>query len=599
MSIAVLTQVYDEARRLAIAGSMVAGGDFRLKKLVPTLEQIGAKAPVFAKVAEAAKAVVDSKEQASAPALLELATLVSAILYTQGETGAPGALEPIETVDLGAAAAQVSARTLKPLLEALTTTGSGRFELIREAHEQGAFRDLRLVKPALDALDDSYGEISEFIAEKVLPLYGKAILPDLRARFDLKGRGGHPRRLRLLHALDPASARDIVKQALDSGSKEMKVVAVECLGAAPDDLSYLLEQAAAKAADVRQAAYRALATIDDDAAVAALQKALGGKDLGLAAAALPHSRNAKLLKHVIAEAGAEIAALPTTKDKQERGERAHRALLLIESLAGRDDRESEAFLLKLFAQRDELAKIKGIINPYTPPDFNSAVVHVMERGSKKLRTALVDAHASLPAPDLWTCFQTARRLLPADKLYALFSPYLTAKVDEQKKQPDQAWAKREAILDGLGVHKPAFNNLKYRPTNPTEEPPPLDPRWLDLAVRLKDLPLVTRLIRPGHSAANAFLAETFRATFAKAKQLLDCQDVVLAMIQAQHPEAPEAYLAVLEKFGKKTDYYGYFVTLIADLPKSAIPRLEALVPNLSEKMSDTLLEYIQKLRDKP
>ena len=42
MSIAVLTQVYDEARRLAVAGSAVARGDFRLKKLLPPLEQAGA-----------------------------------------------------------------------------------------------------------------------------------------------------------------------------------------------------------------------------------------------------------------------------------------------------------------------------------------------------------------------------------------------------------------------------------------------------------------------------------------------------------------------------------------------------------------------------
>ena len=196
MSIAILTQVYDEMRRLAIAGSVVAGGDFRLKKLIPQLEQAGARAPVFTKVAEAVKAVVEGKEQTSAPALLELTTLVNAILYTQGETGATGTLEPIETSDLGAPAVQASARVLKPLLEALTTTGSGRMEVIRAAHERQAFRDLRLVKPALEALDDVYAEIGDFIAEHVLPLYGKAILPELRVKFDLKGRAGHPRQAR-------------------------------------------------------------------------------------------------------------------------------------------------------------------------------------------------------------------------------------------------------------------------------------------------------------------------------------------------------------------------------------------------------------------
>src|SRR5688572_5080443 len=110
MSIAVLTQVYDETRRLAIAGSAVAPGDFRLKKLVPPLEKSGEKAPVFAKVAQAIHAVVDSNDKTAAAALLDLTTLVNAILYTQGETGAAGELKSLETTDLGTQATQASAR---------------------------------------------------------------------------------------------------------------------------------------------------------------------------------------------------------------------------------------------------------------------------------------------------------------------------------------------------------------------------------------------------------------------------------------------------------------------------------------------------------
>src|SRR5439155_21498429 len=141
---------------------------------------------------------------ASAGNLLELTSLVSAVLYTQGETGVAGPLEPIETVALGGATAQTSARLLKPLLEALSSTGSGRLELVKDAHERGAFRDLRLVRPALDGLDDPYGEIADFLAEKVLPMYGRAVLPELRKQYDPKGTKGHARRLSLMHALDPA-----------------------------------------------------------------------------------------------------------------------------------------------------------------------------------------------------------------------------------------------------------------------------------------------------------------------------------------------------------------------------------------------------------
>src|SRR4029077_16656483 len=100
MSIAILNQVYDEARRLAVAGSVVAKGDFRLKKLIPPLEQAGAKAPVFAKVAETAKKVIDGPEDSSAESLLELTSLVTAVLYTQGETGIAGEFRSIESVNL-------------------------------------------------------------------------------------------------------------------------------------------------------------------------------------------------------------------------------------------------------------------------------------------------------------------------------------------------------------------------------------------------------------------------------------------------------------------------------------------------------------------
>jgi hypothetical protein len=578
MSIAILTQVYDEMRRLAIAGSVVAGDDFRLKKLIGPLEQAGAKVPVFAKVAQAAKSVVEGKEDSSAKALLELTTLVNAILYTQGETGATGPLVPMETTDLGVTAIQTSARVLKPLLEALTTTGSGRIELIRDAHERGAFRDLRLVKPALDALDDVYGEIADFIAEQVLPLYGKAILPELRAKFDLKGRMGHARRLQLLHALDPIGTRDLVKQALDAGSKEVRIVAIACLGAAPEELSYLLEQAAAKAHEVRQAAFRALATMEDEAAVAALKKAMDGKDLDLAADALRRSRSAKLLSLLISAAEKELGASNIP-----------RAITLLNCLSGREDLTSEAFLLKVFSQRGELAKIKSTSG--SGPDLNSAVVRIMAQGTRTLQTALADAHATLPAEDLAWCFQAARQALAADQVYEVFVPYLTATVNAKKKQP--AWAKREAILDALGQRRHDYARLAE------EDEPVLDPRWLDLAVQLENLALVRQLIRPGHAAANSFLTATFSETLKKAKQLHECHDVVASMVRAAHPEATDALVAVLEKFGAKYDYLGYWIgNLIVELPKTALPRLEALIPHLNDKFADSLLGYMQQLREK-
>src|SRR5205085_175715 len=98
------------------------------------------------------------------------------------------------------------------------------------------------------------------------------------AKYDPKGTKGHPRRLKLMHALDPAGTRELVKQALEEGSKEVKVAAIGCLGGGTEDLAFLIEQAGAKAQDVRSAAYRALSTMSDPAALAVMKKAIAGKD---------------------------------------------------------------------------------------------------------------------------------------------------------------------------------------------------------------------------------------------------------------------------------------------------------------------------------
>jgi hypothetical protein len=174
----------------------------------------------------------------------------------------------------------------------------------------------------------------------------------------------------------------------------------------------------------------------------------------------------------------------------------------------------------------------------------------------------------------------------------MFSPYFLAKVEEKKKQREGPGAKRDAISSAIGHH--------YYYWGHREEPDlPLDPRWLDVAVETKDLNLVWRLIRPGHARANAFLKETFDAVIKKSKSLDECHEVVAAMVKAKHPEATDAFLAAFEKHSKKADYYVYwFGRLIPELPPSAVPQLEALVPKLSDKVADSLLGYIQQLREK-
>jgi len=51
-------------------------------------------------------------------------------------------------------------------VQALTSTGGGRFEVIKSACERGAFNDLRLIDPAIHALGDNYPELADLVTEK-------------------------------------------------------------------------------------------------------------------------------------------------------------------------------------------------------------------------------------------------------------------------------------------------------------------------------------------------------------------------------------------------------------------------------------------------
>jgi len=619
VSIAVLSQVYAEARRLAVAGSVVAKGDFRLRKLLPPLEQAGAQAPVFAKVADAARAVVDGPEANSAEALLELASLASAVLYTQGETGLAGPLEPVESSSLGGSTLQIPARELKPLLEALGGKGGGRFAPIKEAVEKGHFRDLRLIRPALAALDDGYTDVADLIADKVLPQYGPAVLDELRAKYDPKGTKGHPRRLKLMHRIDAAGAREVVKEALDSGSKEVKVAAISCLGAAPEDRDYLIDQAASKTGEVRGAAYHALARIDHPAAVAVLSKAIQGKDLHLATSAIVESKNATLAAVLAAEIASSAEAFLKLKDKKKASEAADRLTDLVNALPDAKSPELDALLLDLFARRAELAKVKGAT--YSGTDIVEAVVREMADGAEAVRRALVAAHAELEPDQLEQAFEAARPYLTPAQLYDTFAPYLAATVGgKRKKGKDPAWEKRDAILDGIDSDFYVYtwlnphdedddlgdddSELDDEPARERPEPQPYDPRWLDLAVALKHTDAVQALAVPNHAGALAFAKSEFDAAMKKAKHPGDVREQLVALLRVGHPDAADAFFAGLARRPKKPQYYHFYwyANMIPRLPASVVPRLEETLAgfpkDLAEHVGEEWREAIDKLKAK-
>jgi len=598
MSIAILTQVYDEVRRIAIAGSAVAGGDFRLKKLIPSLEQAGKKAPVFAKVAQAATQLIESDEKNSAAALLELSTLINAILYTQGETGCEGSLKPIETIDLGQQQTETSARLLKPLLQALTTTGSGRVEVIREAHEAGAFRDLRLVEPALKALDDPYAEVADFIATKVLPLYGQTILPLLRERFNPQGKNGDARRLRLISELDPKGSRDLVAQALDDGSKEVKIAAIACLGDEPEDVARLLELIKSKAKPVREAAYAALSRCSDKQAIEAICQVIRSNDLELAMAAIEKSQQKDVLKALHDEIRAQLKLLLSGLEKDKVSKAVQRMLMLYRCLGERKDKQTEKVQIEIFEQRDALSKISGSPGGQ---DLVEWVARTMSTGSKGAQNALVDAHATLSNSLLPSALMASLRCRPAAETYDIFSPYLAKPAGSGRKSRDSkaAEARRDALsMVFFGACRQ--NRMIYAGTISGDSLPEncMDPRWLELAVKERLLLMAMSLAVPEHAGLNAYLQDEFDK---RMKTAADGHLHVLleTMIEIEHPGAIQAIATAIKKEAKSPYFHGYmFGRLIPKLSPDALPQLETLIASLPENVADKLMPYVDELRQR-
>jgi hypothetical protein len=392
-----------------------------------------------------------------------------------------------------------------------------------------------------------------------------------------------------MHALDPAVTRDLVKQALEGGSKEVKVAAISCLGAEKEDLAYLIEQAGAKAQEVRGAAYHALAAIDDPAAVGVLEKAIAGKDLDLAATAIERSKNDRLTALLMAEINKDWSALPRARDRKQASQAAQRLIRLIGALPEDEHRAADDLTLDLFSRRAELAKVKG--DTFSGSDVVEAVIARMANGPKPLRVVLARAHRDLEPDDLAAAFEAARTALPPAEVYELYSPYLAAGDGKKGKGP------AAAVLDAIGADHIYWHTGFHDGRDPR---PPLDPRWLDLAVKMRHLGLVNAAGRPGHRGAEAFVQAEFDAAFQKANNQDSMCDVLTVMVRMQHPKAAEALVASYEKtIGKANANTYWYHHLVPQLPKSAIPILEAVTPKLKDREADRWVEAIQELREKP
>lgn len=287
MSLPILNELHQDLKRLMIAGSDLAIGDQSLKKKIPVFMKMGERAPIFTRIANLTESLMNGKESTSEQ-LLELSTLLTSVMYTMGKTGGEGEWEM--AASYGEYPTELSYLTLKPIMEALTTKGSGRWEIIEQAWQSGKIYDMRLLLPLISALDDSYQEIGDLVAEHILPTYGRDVLPLLQASFSKKGKKGDGRKLKVMAGILGEEGLPFYYDCIENGSAQVQLAGLEILSEYEQAEEVLITYTKAKKADTRLVVYKSLAKRESEAAITCLIKALDGKDRDLVIeAAAAHS----------------------------------------------------------------------------------------------------------------------------------------------------------------------------------------------------------------------------------------------------------------------------------------------------------------------
>lgn len=339
MSVAAVVELSQELHRLAVAGVGLARNDRRVAALLPALERSGEKVPVFARIAERTAALLAASKADAPGEFLQLNTLVGAVLKTQGRTEVGGELEP--PPPSATASRRIPMRVLNELREGFH---GGRPRMLDDAIECGWFGDARLAFFALDALGSDDAALANLAAEKLVPPYGKGIVPALLASLELSAKRPAARIVETVGRIDADSGAALARQILDpeaervfelsvdgvTVSDEASAAALGLLGDGEADRGLLVDFLGAKRKALRVAALsRLLALGDADAEVHAVAMLEGSAaKVREAIESIPALSSDAVTAPVVARAQALVEALGTNESMSKEVKDAARLLSL-------------------------------------------------------------------------------------------------------------------------------------------------------------------------------------------------------------------------------------------------------------------------------
>ncbi|WP_342549460.1 HEAT repeat domain-containing protein [Paenibacillus sp. FSL P2-0089] len=613
MSTALLQELHQEYRRLYIAGSELAAEDFRLKRLLPQFQQLGERSPVFKKLGEGITALIEpGSPDGPAPGiqLQENTLLLESVLYTQGTTtvdGTPGPL-PVRKFTLQT---NQTYRKLAPVLEALTTTGSGRYEIVVDAYKGGVFQDLRLLPLAVSALNDPYAELAEYAMNHILPSYGPVIASHLLESLNLSGGRSEVRKLEVIWKVGADEYLDKIFHAAESGSEEVRAAAIRCLGGYEQFTPNLLEWSTDKKKAIREAAYAALAaggTLQGGERLveAFIQK----KDREILGRVLADGHSAEVSARLAALFMEELQAAPQKNDGVKLTDKIWNELLpfltALRRVRSQQLDEIYSYILQEYPRFSSLGWIPlldhaALYKEKTPDGAALAELAELEKRSVRfLPHYFHAAQQSISPKELFDRFAGGTFL---DKLKALVGK--EAKDAAQRSQllintiEDQVVDIRrrnyEVEWDAAGIRQPYSREML-----PVEEiAAAWDPRWLDWFIQHNAVNLASAFARPGHKGVRNFLVDKLQdLSKRRASDFIPNIFKGLERAGMPEPERLELLMSALETKSPHNPYTFelYIFKMMERFPASYASRVEAVIPNYRYECKQQLEYVLDSLR---
>lgn len=631
MSISLITEAHEEVRRLLISGSELAVEDFRLKKLLPQMRKAGENAPIFARVADVMEKVMEPGDENVSDKLLEFANIVNAVLYTQGQTGFEGTFEDTEPVELRFTTV-ISYRFLKPVIEALTAAGPGRLKVIREAHIDGFFKDLRLILPLIHALDDNYPDIVG-LASSILEGFGPSIIPILKSNFNFKGGKGYARRIDIISKLAGRDEKEFILKAIEEGTGEVRVSAVKALKYFPDPEyePMLLKLSKDRKKEIREASLFLLALLGSEAAIKRLSCIFNSKEYTIVfysnerySAIYPIKINnsdvipgilldkaEKKLKSILEY---EQILSPSSKSLEiPPNDIIRNFAFLLDCMEGKKDPKIFEFLNRCLEHEKHLKRyIVDISYPagtaYSyPMDTECTLAEMVAKNLLAFETneafELLDSvQGKYDNCLLSYSFEAAVRFKSPEYVFNHFAPYA-----ENGRESYEG----SEILRILDSYTDFEKNLKLVDncvvgavdafsSKPCRENIKLDPRWVELLIDLDETELACRLAVGYNAKYIEYLLKNLKSN--KDWIVPSLNDIVMRLMKAHDPEIMEVIKRILDSYFKVDGYlqscfFNDFARVLRLLPSKYGPVLENYASFYNSKKLLEIAHYIKEKTD--